>query len=226
MTEVLPLLRIETQSSGFVAALPAEIRKKLIDRGRPKTVKKGQIIQQRGDRARVFWAIESGTVDIGRFRLDGKFNIFARLGDGESFGELAFIGEFLRQVDAIAVVDSRLIEIGERELVSLLESDSGSARIMLKALAHLMQGSLDLIEESRNLSAVKRLALALARLSDKPDSKVEISVTQQELADLVGISRVSLGKGLAELAGRGFVERCYGKIRITDVSAMLNFAQS
>ena len=62
----------------------------------------------------------------------------------------------------------------------------------------------------------QRLALALLQLCGDQEDGARISVTQQELADLVGVSRVSLGKAVAKLEQAGMIEPGYAWVMIRD----------
>lgn len=208
--------------TGFVKALPEAIRSDLLARGQVRNFARGQIIQQRGDEAKEFWFIETGSVQVGRYGMDGRLTLFALIGAGDTFGELAFLGEFPRTVDAIAGSDCRLIRIGQSELQSLMDSDPAVIGLLLKTMALTVQESFDLIEFSRNLSVPQRLAQALLQLSgDRP----QVRVTQQDLADLVGVSRVSLGKAVAKLEQAGMIEPGYGSVTIRDRAGLQDMGE-
>tara|TARA_R110001606_G_scaffold4129_2_gene19476 strand:- start:7998 stop:8645 length:648 start_codon:yes stop_codon:yes gene_type:complete len=206
--------------TGFVTALPETVRADLLGRGQARSFAKGQIIQQRGDTAKEFWYIESGSVQIGRYGVGGRLTLFALLGAGDAFGELAFMGEFPRTVDAIAGSDSVLIRIGERELWSLMDSDAAVTRLLLKTMALTVQEAFDLIESSRNLSVPQKLTQALLQLSGNQEDGTQVMATQQDLADLVGVSRVSLGKAMTRLQVAGVIEPGYGSVTIRDSAAL------
>lgn len=210
--------------TGFVMALPDRVRRDLLARGQARSFAKGQIIQQRGDAAREFWYIESGSVQIGRYGIDGRLTLFALIGAGDTFGELAFMGEFSRTVDAIAGSDCTLIRIGDSELQSLMDSDPAITRLLLKTMALTVQESFNLIESSRSLSVPQRLAQALLQLCGDQENGTEIMATQQDLADLVGVSRVSLGKALTKLQDAAMVEPGYGSVTIRDRAALRDMA--
>ncbi|NRD91143.1 hypothetical protein C8024_19365 [Sphingopyxis sp. BSNA05] len=210
--------------TGFVQGLPERIRLDLLARGQERAFARGQIIQQRGDEAKEFWYIESGSVQVGRYGLDGRLTLFALLGAGETFGELAFMGEFPRTVDAIAGSDCRLIRIGKSEFRSLMDADPAVTGLLLKTMALTVQDAFDLVEFSRSLSVPQRLALALSQLCGDQGNSARLTVTQQELADLVGVSRVSLGKALTRLQGDGVIEPGYGFVTIRDGAALRDLA--
>ncbi|WP_229956461.1 Crp/Fnr family transcriptional regulator [Parasphingorhabdus litoris] len=208
-------------AAGFVSLLPENVRSHLLEQGRVRRYEKGELILQRGDTAREFWFIESGIVQIGRYSVDGKLTLFALLGPGESFGEQGFLGDFPRMVDAIAGNDVKLIEIGEADLMTAIESDSEVARIMLKAMANMVQQAFDVINAGRNFSTTERVAQALLQLRVEENGDVAVPVTQQELSELVGVSRISLGKALEKLEADGIIKRRYGRIMVRDWSALL-----
>ena len=202
-------------ATGFMKGIPDNVRLELIERGQNIKFAKGQIIQYRGDPGTEFWYVETGSVQIGRYSEDGDWIMFAVLGEGESFGEQAFLGEFPRMVDAIAGTDCEVIRIGEAELEHLLNTQPGAARVLLKTMAHTVQEAFNLVEAGRRLSTIEHLAMALSRQCGHMRD-VDINMTQQELADLIGVSRVSLGKALAELERQKLVVRGYGKLTIPD----------
>tara|TARA_R110002020_G_scaffold467299_1_gene690749 strand:- start:386 stop:1051 length:666 start_codon:yes stop_codon:yes gene_type:complete len=206
--------------TGFVMALPETVRADLLARGKRRYFDRGQIIQQRGDPAREFWYVECGSVQIGRYGMDGRLTLFALIGAGETFGELAFLGEFPRTVDAIAGSDCQLIRIGDKELQSLMDSDPAVTRLLLKTMALTVQQAFNLIESSRNLSVPQRLAQALLQLCGDQQDGARIMATQQDLANLVGVSRVSLGKALAGLEAAGMIEPGYGFVTVRDASGL------
>ena len=185
-------------------------------RGRQIRFAKGQLIQQRGDPAREFWYVESGSVQIGRFSEHGRLTLFAVLGPGETFGELAFLGEFPRTVDAIAGSEAVLVRIGEVEFQNLLQSERRAARLLLQTMALTIQQAFDLVEAGRNLDSTQKLAQAVLQLLGEQPEGTALRTTQQELADLVGLSRVSLGKAMKRLQDRGMLSAGYGEIRVLD----------
>ncbi|GAB5488465.1 MAG: Crp/Fnr family transcriptional regulator [Parasphingorhabdus sp.] len=221
MNEKLLSVPSQLGATGFMKALPADVRTGLMERGQNRAFARGQIIQQRGDPGTEFWHVMSGTVQIGRYSEDGEWTMFAVLGAGESFGEQAFLGEFPRMVDAVAGSDCTVIRIGEAELQHLLDTKPQAARILLKTMAHTVQQVFDLVEAERRLSTQERLAQALARLCGKMNN-FDIHMTQQELADLIGVSRVSLGKALSDLADKKMVVRGYGKLTIPSYEDLMN----
>jgi CRP-like cAMP-binding protein len=206
--------------AGFVEALPEDLRTRLLSKARRIDFAKDTMIQSQGAAGHEFWYIRSGNVHIGRHSRDGKFHIFGALRAGQSFGEQAFLGEFPRLVDAVAASDCTLLRIGEGELAKLLAEDGSTARLLLKAMAQIVQTVFDTLETSRTETTVMRTARALlAQCSSKSGSQ-SLALTQQSLADIIGVSRVSMGKALKTLTHLDLIISGYGSIEVKDIAAL------
>jgi CRP-like cAMP-binding protein len=180
----------------------------------PTSFENRQFIQHRGDAGNCFWAIASGHVQIGRHSEDGEFTNFAVLGAGDMFGELAFFTGVPRQVDAIASGSVKLFKIDRPLLRQLIIADAGWLDLLLCSLSQQLATALDLVDAGRRLSATERLGNLLAVMARESDTGDTVLATQQQLAELLGVSRVTLGSSLAELTGRGLIERKYRHIRL------------
>lgn len=186
--------------------------------GRRSAYAAGQVIQQQGDRSDGFWMIESGRVSICRFAADGGVTVFAELGAGDLFGELAHFAGTARQVDAVAEAPSVLVRVGAREIDRLLATEPDFARALLASLAHQLRIAIDQIDRDRRLSADARIARLLLDLAEREG--VELAVTQQSLADRAGVSRVTAGQVLARFEQAGAIRRHYRRIEIVNSVAL------
>lgn len=174
----------------------------------------GQFVQHQGDPGDAFWAVFDGHVTIGRFAEDGGFTHFGVMGRGDMFGELAFFTGVPRQVDALASGGARLVAIDRPLLRQLMAADVGWAELLLRSLSRQLASTLDIIDSERRLSTPDRLLAMLRAMAADSAGGDRITATQQQLADLLGVSRVTLGAALRILAGAGQVERGYGHIRL------------
>ena len=174
----------------------------------------GQFIQHQGDTGDAFWAVIEGHVTIGRHSDDGVFTHFAVLGAGDLFGELAFFTGVPRQVDAIADGKAHLIAIDRPLLRRLMEQDIGWAELLLRSLSRQLAGALDIIDSERRLTTTDRLADLLVIMARDSESRDTVCATQQQLGDMLGVSRVTLSAALGKLVAHGEVERRYRSIRL------------
>lgn len=193
---------------------PSELAR-LAARARVREFTDGQFVQHQGDPGDAFWAVVVGHVTIGRYSQDGGFTHFGVMGPGDMFGELAFFTGAPRQVDALASGTARLIAIDRPMLRQLMAVDVEWAELLLRSLSRQLAITLDALDAERRLSTPDRLLAllrAMAADTDSSESRGRVTATQQQLADLLGVSRVTIGAAMRDLAARGLVERGYGFI--------------
>lgn len=203
---------------------PDDIVATLIAAGRKQRFSSGEQVIHRGDPARGFWLIASGNVLACRFGADGGRTLFAVLGQGDLIGELACLTGLPQQVNALVEGDSELIWIDVTVLDRLLKSEPDFTRWLLGALANKLRVALDWVEGSQSLSAEARIARILAEIAANEGS--EIRMTHQDLADLVGTSRVTVGQVLSRLSREGLLKSGYGRLTVSDPAALASRAAS
>ena len=190
---------------------------RLLAMARARPFADGQFVQQQGTPGDSFWAVVEGHVLVGRYAEDGGFTAFAVLGPGDLFGEIAFFTGMPRQVDALASGPARLVAIDRALLRRLMSADVGWAELLLRSLGRQLAGTLDIIDAERRLGSADRLERLLRTMAAEASDGVSVQATQQQLADLLGVSRVTLGAALRALVSRGLVETGYGRIRLLGV---------
>jgi CRP/FNR family transcriptional regulator, cyclic AMP receptor protein len=208
------------RAQGMFGGLPAEVQEKLTASAYKKKFTDGQIVQHRGDDADGFWIILQGQVKLGHYLKNGEMQVLVILGEKDSFGELACLGRFSRVVDAEAVGATEMLWITEQKFSQTLLSSPNLNREILAVLAQQLQEALDNLLVYRKLPAGLRLVRMLLLLCDGLHPPVNLALRQQEMAELVGVSRVSISKTLALLESEMLLERGYGRIIISDPIAL------
>ena len=163
-----------------------------------------------GDR---LYVIGSGKVKLGRRSADGRENLLSILGPAEMFGELSLFDPGPRTASATAVSDAVLYELSHAELIDWLERYPAVAKHLLGALARRLRRTNEALADLVFSDVPGRVAKALLDLStrfgeDTEDGvRVAHDLTQEELAQLVGASRETVNKALADFAARRWVRR-------------------
>ena len=197
--------------------LPEDARVRLLDNAPLRLFAHGQIIQQRGERPNGFWVIESGSVKIGQFRLNGEFRTLALLGDGDSYGELAVLAGSDRAVESVADGAVSLRWIETRAFERAIDGNSAAMRQLIGALALELQEVLSLAASLGQGNSIARIASTLANLARDGAAGTMLKLGQQELGELTGLTRVTINKCLADLERQGAIRRHYARIEICNL---------
>jgi CRP-like cAMP-binding protein len=89
-----------------------------------------------------------------------------------------------------------------------------------------LQEAMDNLIIYQKLPAPLRLARALLMMCEDRKAPVDLAIRHQELAELVGVSRMSISKTLEQLERLKFLERGYRQISITDVAGLKLWMQA
>jgi len=148
---------------------------------------------------------------LGRTSADGRENLLAILGPGQMFGELSLFDPGPRSATATAVTDATLQSLSHDELSVWLDTRPDVARGLLNQLAGRLRRANDVVADLVFSDVPGRVAKALLDLSRRfgrsADDGIHVhhDLTQEELAQLVGASRETVNKALADFAMRGWL---------------------
>ncbi len=203
---------------GSARALIASM--KSIDIGR------GDVLFHEGEPGDRLYVIREGKVKLGTRSSDGRENLLAVLGPGEMIGELSLFDPGPRTATATAVSDSVVLEMGHHDLQTWLAATPAVAEHLLQALARRLRRTNEALADLVFSDVPGRVAKALLDLSSRFGRPVEDGIrvahdlTQEELAQLVGASRETVNKALADFAARGWVRREGRAVVLLDVERL------
>lgn len=189
-------------------------------------VARGQELFHEGEPGDHLYLILEGKVKLGHGSPDGRESLMAVLGPGEMFGELSLFDPGLRTSTATALTDATVLGLGNEQLMPLLEGRPEVAAALLQALARRLRRTNEAMADLVFSDVPGRVAKALMELGEKfgsltPDGLlVTHDMTQEELAQLVGASRETVNKALAEFGQRGWIKLESRQVLITDVERM------
>ncbi len=174
---------------------------------------RGEVLFTEGEPGDRLYVIGDGKIKLGRRSTDGRENLLAVLGPGEMFGELSLFDPGPRTLTASAVSDATLYELSHDELIRWLQTHPGMSKYLLGALARRLRRTNENLADLVFSDVPGRVAKALLDLSTRfgqpldEGIRVAHDLTQEELAQLVGASRETVNKALADFAARGWVRR-------------------
>jgi len=199
----------------YFSDLEAEAFEQLCRYAKYTTLKRGATIFSKGDPGNSLFAVVSGTVKISISSPDGRNAILNLIGAGEIFGEVALLDGLSRTADATANTNCELFIVDRREFIPFVRSQPALAMKFIELLCTRLRWTSDQVEQVILQNLPGRLASALLRLTEKykaaPQGRT-IAITQQEISEMVGMTRESINKQLRAWAARSWVRLEHGAI--------------
>ena len=208
------------------AALDDEASSTLMRSMSQTRLERGDVLFHEGDQGDRLYVIREGKIKLGRRSTDGRENLVAILGPGEMFGELSLFDPGPRSATVTAVTETTLLSLAHDDLMRWLEGRPAVALGLLSQIAGRLRKANDVNADLVFSDVPGRVAKALLDLADRfgrtADDGVHVhhDLTQEELAQLVGASRETVNKALADFASRGWLRLEPRSVVIMDVERM------
>lgn len=205
------------------AVLGQELWKRLCSLAPERPRPTGSILMRQGDPGTHVLALTSGSAVVTLSGADGERTLLAVRGAGELFGELAVLDAQPRSASVIAAQPC-LVHVISAPLFEKFVADHNLMSEMLRhAIARVREAEKVRLELA-TAPVAHRLASALTRLaqaSASESSDVEVPLTQEELAQLIGASRNAVGMVIGLWKARNWVATSpRGGLLIKDVAAV------
>ena len=195
--------------------------------GRRQASPAAETLFNEGDPGDRLYVVTEGKIKLGRTAADGRENLLAILGPGEMFGELSLFDPGPRTATATAVTDATLFGLGHDDLQPWLTGAARGRRPqLLAALAQRLRRTNEAMADLVFSDVPGRVAKALLDLArrfgvqSEDGLHVTHDLTQEELAQLVGASRETVNKALADFASRGFLRLEARAVVILDIERL------
>ncbi|MBR6459617.1 MAG: Crp/Fnr family transcriptional regulator [Actinomycetaceae bacterium] len=175
------------------------------------TLKRGDTLFHEGDDGDRFYIVTEGKVKLSHTSDDGRENLLAVLGPGEVIGELSLFDLGKRSSTVVAIAPTRLLALAHTDMRRYLVEHTGLALSMLRELAVRLRHTNEQLADLVFSDVPGRVAKALLDLANRFGERtpegiyVAHDLTQEELAHLVGASRETVNKSLADFVSRGWI---------------------
>jgi CRP/FNR family cyclic AMP-dependent transcriptional regulator len=174
-------------------------------------LRRGEVLFREGDLGDKLFIVTEGKVKLGKSSSDGRENLLAILGPGQMFGELSLFDRGPRSATVTAVTDCVMQSLSHDEMLEWLTGRPAVARGLLAQLGSRLRKANDVVADLVFSDVPGRVAKALLDLASQfgrtADDGIHVhhDLTQEELAQLVGASRETVNKALADFASRGWL---------------------
>lgn len=217
---------LEYAAPALMDLMPARMQDKLHALAVKVTYEPDQIIHSRGDNKPGVSIVRKGAARVGTIGADGSFHTISVLGPGQCLGEQTLFANLPRTHDVSAVGKTEIDQIPGSAFLNLFDQEPELARALLINSLTRSHVLLERLDDMRRLSLPVRTAKYLLSLSMSSVDPAKLVCTQTELADALGVSRVSLGKALGKLERRGLIRSGYGEIDLPDPNSLSRWIDS
>lgn len=227
---IFPIDKWDFKTESVLTDLPADDLALLEASKTEQMYRKGEIIFREGAFPSGIFYITAGKVKKYKVDREGKEHILYVANTGELLGYHAILAEDRYPDSAAALEESQIAFIPKEDFLHVLQRSEVLSKRLLKLLSHefgVLANSLSLFTQK---SVRERLALQLIVLREKykvnfqSGMPVEINMSRDDLASLVGTVRENVVRALKEFKEKEIVSTKGRKIIVNDVNKLIRIA--
>jgi len=186
--------------------------------------KRGDILYQEGNRISGFFCVHSGIIKVFKTGFDGKEQIIRFAKKGDIIAYRSVLSNELACTSAKVIEDCQVCFIPSEILISFIKTNPSYALELLKLACHELGEANSFITDIAQKTVRERLAEVLLFLVNDfgldNDSFLNISLTREELANIVGTATESVIRLLSEFKSDKLVELNGRKIKILNTKGL------
>lgn len=227
---IFPIDKWDFKSGSILADLPEHDLELLMARKFEQVYKKGEIIFREESYPSGLFYIARGKAKKYKVDRDGREQILYVANTGELLGYQAILSGDNYPDSAAVMEDSLIIFIPKEDFLMAIRQSDVLNRRLLKTLSHEFEVLTNGLTMFAQRSVRERLALQLIVVREKykvnfePGMSVEINMSREDLASLVGTARENVVRMLSEFKAEGILETKGRKIIILDVKKLIRTA--
>jgi CRP-like cAMP-binding protein len=180
--------------------------------------KRGDILYQEGNRISGFFCINTGIIKVFKTGFDGKEQIIRFAKPGDIIAYRSVLSNELACTSAKVIEECSVCFIPSEILIQFIKSNSAFSLELLKLACHELGEANSFITDIAQKTVRERLAeILLLLVTDfgiDEEQYLKISLTREELANIVGTATESVIRLLSEFKSDKLVELSGRKIRI------------
>lgn len=201
------------------AKIPEHLAAYFEEAGRKKIYQPGETVYRQGEESNRLYVVRSGRVRAYYVSGTGKEFTFEIIEKGRIFGESSVFSQCGRPVSVEAVNRAELLECSLSQLSGCMEESPELMRLMLQLLSDTCNHLTGQLRRITLYDRYQKIASFLLEETARPDTDrgvtaSSIPYTQEDLALILGMNRVTVNRVLQEWKSQGVVAVSYGRIRL------------
>lgn len=196
-----------------------------------RRLKKNTVIFHENDPAAAFYLVKTGRVKIYKTGPEGREQVLSILGDGQIFGDVPAFDGGPYPASAATMSDSEIYLIRSEDFQALVRQHPEVALKIIRVLGQRLRQSMELVRDLSFKQVPHRLAGLLVKLAGEYGTEsgagllIELPLSRQELADIVGTSRETITRELKKMERAGMIEIDRRRLTITDPERLRAWAR-
>jgi CRP-like cAMP-binding protein len=219
----------QIQMLDLFRGVPTEKLKTLAERSRYRTYKAGEMFIGETDPAHAFYVIVTGQVKLYKSSPEGKEQTLYLLRPGDPFGMCTAFTIDSFPANAMALEESGILMIPGPVMERVATSEPRLLLNIIQILSDRLKESMTLIESLSLKEIPQRLASfllhALTREGDREMNRLELTITQRELAKILGATPEALSRAVRKMSNAEILTMDGRTIRILDREALEELAE-
>ena len=201
--------------------LPEAPLQRLAAASRPRRLQKGQLLFSQGEPGDAVYLVAAGSIAIVLATADGRELVINEMRGGDFFGELALFPGQTHTAGAVAGAASLVVCLPAGAFLAELDAQPGMMRRLLDTFAQRLRASSERESALAFMTAPARLAgQLLQNMSADPLTGPLVTISQEELAQRVGVTRQTVAKILGGWRRAGWIITGRGRIMLVDRAAL------
>lgn len=227
---IFPIDKWDFKTESILAELPSDEYELLTKNKTEQSFKKGEIVFREGFYPTGIFYIIEGKVKKYKVDKDRREQIIYVANSGELVGYHAILAEDRYPDSASTLEHSTITFIPKEDFLMVLQQSSVLNNRLLKTLSHEFSVLANSVTLFAQKSVRERLALQLIVMREKykanlkPGMSIEINMSRDDLASLVGTARENVVRVLTEFKEGQILETKGRKIIVLDIRKLIAIA--
>ena len=225
------------EQGAWFTGLSVGLRQAILARCRVQRVRRGTTLLRRGQVASDWVGVAGGAMGLSTHARDGRAFTLDLLGPGDWYGDISLIDGSAVDLDIVAQAHSTVLLMDRADLHQLLQSQPELREALLQLDCRRLRHMFHRLEEVQTLPLPQRVALQLHRLLRQfgrevdagqlpPGAqRIELTLTQGDLAALLCASRQRINGSLRQLQSLGILGASHGRIEVLQAQRLADVAQ-
>ena len=179
-------------------------------------------VHNRGELKLGLSIVYSGSVKIGNYGSDGSYQHSITLLKGDTFGEFTLFNNLPRTHHAMALGDSKIIQMSESQFDLCVQDNPQLSKFLLRSMSLKLHMALEKLDDMQRLPTYIRLAKLLLQHTDQHGI---VKLSQKDIAEQLGVTVLSSHKAIKKLCGLLLVKTRYGAIVINQLAQFKQWVQ-